>query len=586
MTSQLLVLILAAAVGQAPSDGKWLDSVPAEADVVIRVRGVDAVSKDIVAMLKAMSPALAAQAEPALEMQVAKFRTQFGEQAATQPFLTLIRGVPPEDPGQPPFAIVVRATNYEGVLKSASGGKDPKIKKDPAGFDSYDGPEGKTWYAAKGAGTVAFGPDKALIAGYVKPSGGLTRKPIPPALRARFDSGDVGIYVNVNSLVGRYGERIAQAKQGLLGAMDQAGQQMGNAAMMDMVKGFYAGAFDSLGQGDGIVVGLDFSAEGLAIDGDLKVKDGSAAAKAIADWKGGDASGLARLPADASYYVYLNLGAKAYSSLQMFGLRFLSAGGKPSPELEAAMKAQADLGRIETIGTSSIGTSMKTLNIVTVADPRKLLATSETMLKAMKGGDNPLNFMKDIKVTPKAETYSGFTFTRVDMTLDLDKLGKLQPAGIQPGNPGDAGKAMAAMFGGDHISSWYGIDEKQMIQVTAANWGEAKAQIDGYLKGGNKVGTSAGFRSVRDRLPKQAGVLALMSAQGFVRQMAKQLSMTMGEMKPGADMPEEPAMIGMSMSPIAPAGYEFHLIVPSTVGPVFEKGMAPMLQNVRPPAPQ
>lgn len=576
MTSQLLVLILAAAVGQAPSDGKWLDSVPAEADVVIRVRGVDAVSKDIVAMLKAMSPALAAQAEPALEMQVAKFRTQFGEQAATQPFLTLIRGVPPEDPGSPPFAIVVRATNYEEVLKSASGGKDPKIKKDPAGFDSYDGPEGKTWYAAKGAGTVVFGPDKALIAGYVKPTGGPTRKPIAPALRARFDSGDVGIYVNVNSLVGRYGKQIAQAKQGILGAVDQAGQQMGNAAIMDMVKKFYAGAFDSLNQGDGIVLSLDFSAEGLGLDGNLKVKDDSDAARAIATSKPGDSSTLGRLPADASYFAYMNIDSKTFNAMQAFGLNMIAPDAKPSPERDAVK------GPIETIGSSSIGTSMRSFNVMTTSEPKLLLAASEAALRAMKAGnkagDSPLNFFKDVTVTPNAETYSGFTFTRVDMTLDLDKLAK-----TQPGNP-NAGKAMAAMFGGDHIANWYGINDKQMIQVGAPNWAEAKAQIDAYLKGGNTLGSSAGFKATRAKLPEQANLIMLISVQGFVRQMATQLSATFGNpnLKAPADMPKEPVLVGGSLSSVTPAGFEFHLFVPGAAGPVIEKGLVPVFQNLRP----
>jgi hypothetical protein len=32
-----------------------------------------------------------------------------------------------------------------------------------------------------------------------------------------------------------------------------------------------------------------------------------------------------------------------------------------------------------------------------------------------------------------------------------------------------------------------------------------------------------------------------------------------------------------------PAGYEFHLVVPSQVGPIFEKGLVPLFQSIKPP---
>jgi hypothetical protein len=57
-------------------------------------------------------------------------------------------------------------------------------------------------------------------------------------------------------------------------------------------------------------------------------------------------------------------------------------------------------------------------------------------------------------------------------------------------------------------------------------------------------------------------------------------SMTGAELQVPADMPKEPAMLGGSLS-ATPAGYRFDFVLPSTVGPVVEKGMVPMIQGLQ-----
>jgi hypothetical protein len=45
--------------------------------------------------------------------------------------------------------------------------------------------------------------------------------------------------------------------------------------------------------------------------------------------------------------------------------------------------------------------------------------------------------------------------------------------------------------------------------------------------------------------------------------------------KPPAALPKAPALMGFALVS-SPKGYDFQLIVPSNVGPVFEKGLAPL----------
>ena len=559
---------MVAALGQAPDATGWLDAVPVEADVVVRVRGISPVRDDLVAMIKAMSPALGDQAAPHLDQAVEHFRTAFGEAAATQPFLMLLRVVKPDNPAQPPFAIVVKSAHYEAVLKALSGGKEPALKHEEGGIDSFDGPQGAAWYAAKGAGTVAFGPDKPLVTKFARPGDTALAKSLPATVQKRFLGGDFGLYVNLKALTARFDNEIDQAKQGFFGALDQAGQKMGSPAMMEMAKTMYGGLFDSIKEADALAFGLDFSAEGLGVDGELTVKSDSATAKRIAGAKAGDASAIAKLPADAAYFVYMNLDAKTFEAFQKMGMGMMSAGGKPTPELEAALARQRGVGRVEAVTAMTIGNGMRTFNLMTVSDPKALLACTEAMMKALKGSDSPLNLYKDVTTTPNAETYAGFTFSRVEMTLDPDKLAKMAA-----GNP--AGGNLKAMFGGDKITSWYGVSDTQMLQVIAPNWEDAKAKIDAYFKGGDTLGASPAFQSIRAKLAAQTNMLFLMSAQGLLRQIAAQFSAKLPD-----DLPKEPALIGASLTTDPATGFEFHLVVPSAVGPVFEKGLVPMIQKL------
>jgi hypothetical protein len=574
--SHLSILFLAATLGQAPAESGWLNSIPPDADVVVRVRGLVPAKTDLVAMLKAMSPALGAQAEPALEQAVAAAKAQSNEQAVTEPFCMLLRAVAPENPGAPPFAVIVKSTNYEGVLKSIAPGNEPAIKHLDAGYDSFNGPGGDTWFAFKGEGTVGFGPDKILIAGYAKPGDKALGQTLSPALKKQFLGGDIGIYVNIKVLTGRYAEQIVQAKQGLLAVFDQLGAQMG-AGMVDIMKSMYGGMFDSIKEADVLALSLDFGAEGLGVDGLLTVKADSKAVKSIAGIQTSDAATLGKLPADSAYYIYMNLDAKTFQSFQVMALQMMSPGGKVSPELEATIAKER--GRIETIASVSLGNGIKTFDITNLSDPKSFVEAFNGTMKLMQAADSPMNFYKEFKSTPNAETYKGFTFTRIEMTFDFDKLAKLMP-----NNPG-AAAGMKMMYGGDKMTTWLGVSETQMIKANAATWSDAKAQIDSFYKGEDGIGATAGFKATRAKLPKEANMLALVSAQGFVRQLTAQMSMMMpnAPKQPPGEMPKEPALIGVSLSPAGSNGFEFHLVVPSAVGPVFEKGLVPVISSLKPP---
>lgn len=570
----LSLWILTAALGQAPADTPLLEAVPPEADVVVRVRGVEAARDDLIAMLKATSQTLADMAVPAIERHVAGMKQQFGDKAVSQPFLVMMRVVRPDEPDKHPFAIVVKPDPYEAVLKSVAGGNDPKIQREDAGYDSFEGPGGQRWYAVKGANSVAFGPDKTLIAAFAKPGQNTLGKTLPPSLRKQLFAGDVGLYVNAKALTTRYAAEIDQARQQFMAQMDQVGARSGNSGMVESGKRLYGGLFDSLKLIDALVVNLDGSADGLSLGAELTFREGTEAAKSVASAKSGDAAGIAKLPSDLAYFYSMNMDARTVDRLQTLGLRMMSPEGKLGPEMEAALAKLRNHGNLEVVGGMAIADGMRMLGFTKVADPKAFIDDTQAVRKA----ERARSYIKESTITPDANSHRGISFTRLEMTLDLDKLAKLNQ--LQPADPA-VGDNIKAMLGSNRVTTWYGSQNSQVIQLTAPSWEKAQDLLDASLDGRNTLGATPGFKAVRDKLPERASLLGLFSAQGLVRQVVISLSnMTRNpDLKPPDNLPKDAALIGVSLTPAAPNGYEFRLVVPSTVGPVFEQGFSPVLRG-------
>ncbi|AGA28773.1 hypothetical protein [Singulisphaera acidiphila] len=578
MLAQLLsIWVVAATLGQTPADSAWLKAVPGDVDLVIRSRGLEATSVDLTAMLKAMSPRLGAMAEPALTDLLSKFKDQHGETAIKTAWVGLVRAVPPGPDGVIPFAVLVIQEDYRSVLKSLAGGKDVALKPQDGGFDAFDNPHGNgLWYAVKGPGFVAFGPDKEFIAAAAKPGEKTLDQVLTPALAKLFLAGDLGLFVNTAKLSTRYAAQIDLGRQKFMDSLDQAGKQGPNGPSIEGIKAMYGRFFDAIKEADSLALNLDFAAEGFQLGGQLDVKAGSDVAKAIDPSRSG-AADLSKFAPDAAFYVSMNMDAKEAARLQSMSLSMINPGAKESPEMTAATERFNQLGQIETQGNVTFGNGMRAFNVINVADPKAYIAAVEAMLQAMKKADSPLNFYKDVKVDADVETYQGIKFTHVVATFDDEKLAKLGAM-----NQGGAA-SVKAMFGGDAFSYWIGTDGKRVLYITTPTWDEAKAQIDVYTKGDAGLGTVPTYPFVRAALPEQASLLMIVSAQGLVRMFASQLSATLNkpELKVPEGLPKEPALFGGSITPRAPRGIEFHFVLPSQVGPIIEKGMIPLFQGLQ-----
>ena len=275
MLAYFCALTMTAALSQAgPADLSLAALVPAEAEVVVRVRSLQESRKELDAMIRAMSPALAAQAGPMLDQALASFTEQFGEEAASTPFVTMIRVVQAENPGNSPFAVLVPSANYQAVLQSLNGGKAVELKS-LEGYDSFQNQNGQTWFSTSTKNAVAFGPDETLVKGVAKRGEANLAKDLTGPLGEVFDHGDVAVYVKLDALAARYKDTIEGARDQFMAMLDQAGQQAGNADSMDMAKKLYGKLFDGVKYADDMTLSLDFAEAGLDVDSVFTVKPGS-----------------------------------------------------------------------------------------------------------------------------------------------------------------------------------------------------------------------------------------------------------------------------------------------------------------------
>jgi hypothetical protein len=567
-----------AALAQAPVEADWLKVIPADVDVAVRARGLDAARADLLAMLAAMSPSWNKMADDALTSHFAEIRQRHGEQALKTPWVAVLRFGPQGLEGGMPFAVLFAATEYQTLIKEFCGGKDVDIKHDEAGFDSFEGPEGLgTLYSAKGPGIVAIGPAKDVIVEIARLGGKKLETVLSAGSAGAFQSGDAGLYVNAAALATRFADQIDQGRQALMGFLDQAAQQAGNEASMKVAKDLYGGIFDSLKYADNLTLNLDFAKTGLHLSGILNVKSDSAIARSIPEIHTGSAPTLGNFAPDAMAYVYVDLESKTFHQFQGMSLRMLTPEGKSSPAVDKAVADLHAIGRVETIGAVAMGGGLRGLNDITVSDPKKYIEASLAVLEAMKGAGGPGPVYKEVKVERDAYQHRGLSFTHVSLTIDLEQLGRLGG-----NNPAQAATAKA-MFGGDAMHNWFGTDGKRLIQVMAPKWEDARAQVDTYLDGTAGIGGSAGFKAVRAQLPERACLLVLLSAQSLARMFATQFAAVTNNpnLKLPGDVPQEPALLGASLTPRAPTGFEFHLVLPSSVGTVVEKGMIPLFRDLQ-----
>ena len=577
MFSSLSAWLLATLLAQSPADTRamLIEKVPASAAVVISSRPLDAVQADFQAMLRAMSPNLGSQAGPMLQLTIAQMSAQFGPEATRSPF-TVALALPKTDGDEPRFAVLVPLDDYKAVVKSLTGSADsPKLESVGNGVDKLTTKDGEILYAYDGEGFMAFAPgsDEMVKAIAAKPTALATK--LTPELRESLLGGDLGIYVDVAAVDTRYQGQIDAAREQFMIALDQAGDQMQQKDQMEQAKQLYGALFDSLKQGDGLALNLDFDKEALDLTSFLSLKASSPAWATLKNSKvSSTGASLGSLPPGYLIYSFMNTDNRSMEGLMKMNLGSMFPGaGANGPEAKKYLDAMMAIGQQENFSAMSMGGGMDVLSVIYPENVEKATEAMVEMMKAMVSAPT----IKEGKVEEKVETYKGFTLNKATIQFDFDKM-----LGEQAGNPG-ATATLNAMFGADPtMTTYFGTDGKRLISVTAKTVEDIRKKIDLLDQQGTGIGITPGFQTLRKRLPERTNAIMALNAQKLVAMIGHILGTATGgaPIAPPADMPTDLALIGGAFT-TNPTGYRVDLVIPSNVGPVLERGLTPIVQGLQ-----
>jgi hypothetical protein len=561
MLSCVVGLWMAAAVGQAPAEASWLKSVPADVPVVARVRALEDVGGDLQAMLKTMSPAAAEAVQNLVEPQLQAFEGMYGAAAGKNPFFVLFRLPDPAQPNLSAWGVIVKTGDPAAVIKGLAqdGGEKPKSLD---GYESFPAKDGQTWYATRGTGWVAFGPDEAMIKAVHKPQSSLGEA-LSPEVQARFLAGDVGLYLNIAEMHKQYGDFLEQVRPGILAQLEQA-QNAGGAQNAQNATMLFDALNTALKVGDRLALSLDFDAAGLTLAALATVKGDSPAAQGLARARTGTGQLLEKLPGDKMVYVFTAERPGSTTGPPKPGARAMTS---PAVDKAVAARMQALEGRLV------MAISPMPMQVVSLADPKDPQAAVKASLEADKA--RQAQGEAETTIEPNALTYGGFQLARSRTHVDTQKIVKNANTPLP-----NADEIMKKMFAGNNVTSYMGTDGKLFLEVTAPSEDLLKAQIDAIKDGSRSLGASASWKALRARFPDQVSVLVLLNAQELVKLLLTGIGAmsNQADLKPPADFPKATALLGFALI-TSPQGYDFRLIIPGAVGPVFEKGLAPLMQG-------
>ncbi len=514
----MLALVAVWPAPAAPVDVKGtgtaaLAQVPADAVIVIQIRGVERTKGRLLTMVKNALPDLGPKIQDMLEEKSKEFLMgrQLKGLAKEGPLFAVMFKMPQREAAaaNSGAAFVAAVTNFadfrDGLLKED---ERKSLKPDKAGYETAT-IDGETTYFIDRNGYAVITPDKEVAEKFLKKQPGLDTKLNKEAAQKLLAS-DVSAYVDMTAVNKEFGPQIKQFRPLIKFFIQQASAQSGQQ-MAKMYEGFFDGAFQLLEDSRLFLAAAEFRLEGLALTLQDQVGTNTKVNAFLKGAKPGSLAKLGTLTAGQLGYMGAEFQPeyfKAYGAL-------LGGFGNQSQEASAAWDELAAAGPQTWLMDYNMPT--QGLQVWTYKDPAKAVKAQLKLFQAFKTGESyqslPLKEKPEIKTD--AETFRGFKLNSVRMAWDFEKLAEKTPQG---------GKAMAdAMKAlmGDTMNTWFGTDGKVFVVVTAKDWPAAQKILAAYLDGKDRVGKAKAFQEAMRNLPAETNLLVLMDVPQYVRVMAK-----------------------------------------------------------------
>ena len=523
MIARMVLVIAFAAIGAIPGTAapapvtpgeSPLSVVPAQAPIVVHVKGVERAKDRLTTLLKNALPDLGAIASAQVDEM---FKTALegrklqGLDPAGPVFLAFLEF--PTGDAAPPAALIARVTKYtdfrDGLLTDD---ERKSVKGDAAGYERAEIMGREYFFIDRGAYAVVT-PHKETATQLTKKQPGLDGK-ISSAVGRKLLDADLSAYVNLAAVTKEYGDQLKAARQFMEAAIEAGPGAGTDKQSAEMAKAMFGAVFQMLDDGRALVLALEFRPEGLAVHLQAQVGADTPTNKLLKDQKPVALDAVATLPAGLlSYSATGPMGSDLLKAMAPMIYGVTSTEGEGKKALDAAIDQLIGAGQTASLGGANLPASG--INVVTFQNPAQAVAAQVKLFRALgEGGTFQSAAIKGKpEIKENDQTYKGFTLHYARLQFDLDKLAEALPGGAE-----DMKKAFKKLIG-EEVRTWFGTDGKRYVAVSAKEWPAAKAMLDAYLDGSRTLATEPAFAATRKQLPPEATMVSLADAGRFTQTM-------------------------------------------------------------------
>jgi hypothetical protein len=524
---------LHAAPVPATAGGDALSFVPAQAPIVIQLRGVERTKERLKAFLNAavpdFAPIVASQLDNALEHGFAgrKLTGLVKDGTVFVAFLELPQ-LGGDEP--PPFALIARVTDFKAFRDGVLTEDERKAVKSEDGYDQAEISGHAVYFLDRqGFAMVTHNKDVAMM--LAKKPAGLDGKLSPDVARQLMEN-DLSMYVNLAAVNKEFGDTIKTGRGFFEQIMDSAAS--GDKASIESTKVAIGGLFQAIEDGKALLVAADFRPEGLNLHVQFQVGPDTKTNKVLQSQKPGALDGIGTLPAGFVTYSATQTTGELFKSMAPMLYGAIGGEGEGKKQAEAAVAQLIAAGSTGSFSAANVPPAGVQVQIF--KDPVQGAAAMLALFRAMSEGGSFQNVYVKGKpeVTENAQEYKGFKLSAVHITWDLDKMANAIPGG------GEAGKIAMKKMMGEEMRVWFGTDGKRVVTVTAKDWDAARARLDGFLSGQSPIAKEPAFAATRSQLPAETTLLMLADAGRFTNIMADYM-VSMFKAMPGLpfNLPDE-----------------------------------------------
>lgn len=565
-----------------PAARTGLEQVPATAPLVIHLRGVQGARGRFVAMMQKALPDVLKKILPRIDDFIAngpdnmlKGRKLRGLAKNGPIFLAFTELPKPHEDGEAKIAIILAVNNYkefrDGLLT-----QDQRITDEGNGIEAANFDSSPVYFVDR-KGYAVVSPYKEVAKAFTKKFPGLHTK-LSKEQTAKLLSGDLGLYVNMDTINNLYGEQIKEAKDAIenqlapLAAVAEESQKKLLQSYLDTI----GPTFQLIEDLHALAVTIELRPGGLAVYIQGEMRENTRTANLLRDSRPAAFPQLERLPGGRAMY----FGMKASSGLYKYLGGLMSGLSTGDSKVAAAlMQELAKAGPdISLMGASF---PLAGLSVYHYDNPTKAVATTLQTYRIM---DPKAALLKEKPVVKaNAEKYGGFQLHSVQLTYDFDKMAEAAP---QLQKDADARKMyVGALKGliGEKMTTWFGTDGKTVVQILAPDWTTARKMLDQYSKGTGTAGEMQALRDVRKEMPTRTSVLALIDAVnlfGVVFKVIKPL-VPAGQLPgnlPDLSAKKTASFVGVSLT-LQPNRGSFDLFITAAAAREFYKTIKPLLSE-------